>query len=100
MLSGKTKFVYLKMLYILKQKEIRIESVIIDNERAVIDALNSVFPCVFNHLCFFHFNKNIYKNIQTMGLAVDYYEELMFRYQMKRFICMTFLENDLIPIFF
>lgn len=100
MLTNKTMFTYIKLFNILQQKGVKMKSVVMDNEKAVIGALKLVYPSVVINLCFFHFNQNIYKRIQKMGLAFDYYNDLMFKYQIKRFISLTFIENNKIPDFF
>jgi transposase-like protein len=46
--------------------------IITDFEKALINAINDVFPFVMHSACFFHFCQNIWRHIQKEGLSTIY----------------------------
>lgn len=65
--------------------------ILCDFEKASINALESIFPDVEVHGCFFHFSQSIYRKIVDLGLQHRYHNEPDFSLKIRCFSALAFL---------
>ena len=74
-------------------------TVMVDFEKEAINALENNFISVISG-CFFHLAQNIYRKVQTEGLAVNYREDNEFALKIKMLPSLAFVpEMDVIDSF-
>ena len=74
-------------------------SIMVDFEKASINSLESHFAASISG-CFFHLSKNIYRKIQTEGLASEYSQDMVYGIKLKMLASLAFVpENDVIDSF-
>ena len=101
LLQAKTEATYERMLFeLLKvEPELNPTSIMIDLEKAVMNALGDKFiACVSG--CFFHLAQSIYRRIQSDGLATAYQLDRDLALKLKMLPCLSFVpEIDVIDCF-
>lgn len=71
--------------------------IITDFEMATINACSRVFDDSCHKCCFFHFTQNIWKQIQKLGLAVEYGKNSDFALRIRHLFALAFLSPNEIP---
>ena len=66
-------------------------SVIIDFERAALNALDTVYPATEKKGCLFHLSKAIYRRVQSEGLQPDYENNVQFRTNIRSLAALAFV---------
>ena len=75
-------------------------SVMIDFERACINAIPNVFPQATVLGCLFHLCKSVYRHVQSLGLQEQYLVDEEFRVNIKMIPALAFVPpDDIIPAF-
>ncbi|PKC05516.1 hypothetical protein RhiirA5_420830 [Rhizophagus irregularis] len=74
--------------------------IITDFEQAVINATQSEFPDSIHKGCFFHFCQNIWRKIQSEGLAIEYGNDEDFSLKLRHLTALAFLPPSEIPAAF
>ena len=101
LLQAKTEETYERMLSeLLKlESELNPTSIMVDFEKAAINALESNFlACVYG--CFFHLTQSIYRRIQANGPATTYQHDRDFALKLRMLPCLAFVpEIDVIDCF-
>ena len=67
------------------------ETIIIGFEIAVLNVLTEIFPNPKIRGCWFHFNQNIFRKAQELGLQNMYQSDKEFCKQLKLFSCLAFV---------
>ena len=65
------EMIFQSIFFILTQNNlysITFESLITDDEKALLKAAKKIFPIKNNYICLYHFKKDIFNNARTMGL--------------------------------
>uniref|UniRef100_A0A914I467 MULE transposase domain-containing protein n=1 Tax=Globodera rostochiensis TaxID=31243 RepID=A0A914I467_GLORO len=66
-------------------------TLVIDFEKAEMNAFERLIPGIATHGCYFHFNQSIWRQIQNLGLSGFYLENAEFRSSLKCFAALAFL---------
>ena len=74
--------------------------IITDFEQAVINATKSEFSDFIHKGCFFHFYQNLWRKIQSEGLASEYGNNEDFSIKLRHLTALTFLPPSEIPTAF
>ena len=75
-------------------------NVMIDCERASMNAIKNLFPTANLYKCFFHLCHNMYRVVIGFGLKTSYSEDENFAQQIRTLLIFAFLPTtDVIPIF-
>jgi len=74
--------------------------IITDFEQAVINATRSEFPDSTHKCCFFHLCQNLWKRIQSEGLANEYSSDENFSIKLRHITALAFLPPSEIPAAF
>jgi len=64
---------------------------IVDFEKAVINSLSNVFVGTRVRACWFHFNQNLFRKVQDLGLQKAYYANVKFRNNVKLLVSLAFV---------
>ncbi|XP_040575190.1 uncharacterized protein asrij isoform X1 [Lepeophtheirus salmonis] len=93
LLPNKNEVTYIKLLTILKciNKSLCPETLMMDFEKTIINAFQTVFPLTGMTGCLFHMSKNIYRHIVNLGLNLRYSKDVDFNLKMKCFTALAFL---------
>jgi hypothetical protein len=67
------------------------KSIMLDFEKAAINAVSKWFPLTFIMLCYFHLCQNLWKNVQNKGLVTGYSECVDIRKNFKMLKCLAFV---------
>ena len=91
--KDKTELTYRKIFSTLKEHypSLQPETIMIDFERASINAIEQNFPTAELQGCFFHFGQAIWRQIQGLGLQHRYQNEDEFGVIMKQFRALAFV---------
>lgn len=74
--------------------------VILDFERASINAVNNVFKDAAVHGCFFHFCQNIWRHVQAVGLQSQYTEDENCSINIRKLMALALVPvNDVVKAF-
>ena len=68
--------------------------VILDFERATINAVRIVFKDSSIHGCFFHFCQNIWRHVQAVGLQSKYADDLNFAVNIRMLMALALVPTD------
>ncbi len=102
LLPNKTQISYtstLRQLHII-HPNLHPNTVLIDFELAIKNALETVFPGVDVSGCYFHFTRNIWKKIQQNGLQERYQQEPGFVTEVRMIAALAFVPgNDVDQVF-
>ena len=74
--------------------------IITDFEQAVINATRSEFPDSIHKGCFFHLCQNLWRKIQSEGLAIEYGNNEDFSIKLRYLTALAFLPPSEIPAAF
>jgi hypothetical protein len=72
LLSSKTENINKTLFEYVKNEGINIESVVVDLECALKNALEKVFPTLRVFYCNFHFGQCVWRRLQSLGLSGKY----------------------------
>lgn len=100
--KDKTEVTYNKIFSTLKEHNplLNPASIMIDYERAALNALTQNFPNAEIQGCFFHFGQSIWRHIQAHGLQQRYQNDEEFAVILKQFRALAFVPAiDVIPIY-
>ena len=100
--KNKTETVYTRIFSTLKEHNSNLDpnTIMVDYEKAAINALSTTFPCTEIQGCYFHFGQAIWRHIQALGLQQRYKNEEEFSICMKQFRALAFLPiEDVILIY-
>ncbi|XP_067619862.1 uncharacterized protein [Eurosta solidaginis] len=70
--------------------------VIMDFEKAAINSVKNSFPEALVHGCFFHFSKNIWRHIQSIGLQTSYKNCSIFAMNLKYLLALAFVPEEMV----
>jgi len=74
--------------------------IITDFEKAAINAIHNIFPECVQKGCFFHLAQNVWRKIQSCGLATAYGTDEHFSLQLRYIPALAFLQpNEIITAF-
>ncbi|CAF1296683.1 unnamed protein product [Adineta steineri] len=102
LLPGKKQILYKNMFKELKNLVPDFDplNVMIDFERASMNAIKNLFPTTVLNGCFFHLCQNVYRSVTRLGLKTLYGENENFAQQMRCLPALAFLPIlDIIPTF-
>ncbi|KAF7686100.1 hypothetical protein CDIK_3150 [Cucumispora dikerogammari] len=96
-MANKTEALYLKVLSkIADLTTIKPNMVLLDFERALINAVSKIYLEAEVNLCFFHFSQAIWRKIQQHGLCTIYKTGSENSFDLKRLLALSFLrEGDI-----
>ena len=100
--KDKTELTYNQIFATLKEHNPSLNpaSIMIDFERAALNALTQNFPNAEIQGCFFHFGQAIWRHIQALGLQQRYQNEEEFAVILKQFRALAFVPViDVIPCY-
>ena len=101
LLTKKDELTYRKIMRKLVELEPELDPsyIMVDFEKAAINAFEYQFLAVLTG-CFFHFSQNVYRKIQSFGLASLYMEDQDFPLRMRMLPSLAFVpEHDVIDCF-
>ncbi len=100
LLQRKTEDQYVKALNQLKQQNPCLEpsEVVVDFEKAPINAFLTVFPKVQVRGCFFHFAQANWRKVQELGLAQLYNTDTRARLFIKSFVALALIPPSDVPL--
>ena len=92
-LLGKKQGLYKTMLQEIKNLASNFDqpNVMVDFERASMNAIKNLFPTTTLHGCFFHLCQNVYRSVTQNGLKTLYGENEKFSQQIQTLPALTFL---------
>ena len=70
---------------------LRPKTIMIDFEKAAINALKAVFPATLQRGCFFHFCQNLYRSITGHGLKEKYENDPEFALKIRMLSALAFV---------
>ena len=93
LLQNKTQEQYIRVLNQLRNLNALLtpREVIVDFEKASINAFKAVFPSVSVKGCFFHFSQANWRKIQDLGLSSIYRDEETVRTTIKSFVSLALI---------
>ncbi|XP_043267660.1 uncharacterized protein [Venturia canescens] len=96
LLPGKSEVVYREMLdqLINIQADLSPSTVLIDMERAAVQAFLGTFPDVSIRFCNFHFNQSVYRKVMTYNLKSVYDTDEIFAKKIKLLAALAFVPID------
>ena len=106
LMARKSREAYKKLFRVLKDKaienQVHLEPqfITIDFESGLIPAINSEFPSVEIHGCYFHFCQAIHRKIRHVGLALSYQENPQIRLTTRMLMALAFLPSNMIHLGF
>lgn len=74
--------------------ELNPKCIITDFEKAAINAVSQIFPQCIQKGCFFHLGQNIWRKIQSCGLATQYGNDENFSFKLRIIPALAFLPPD------
>ena len=100
--KNKNESTYREIFYCLKELDVTLNprSIMLDFERAAINAVSQYIPDAELQGCFFHFGQAIWRHIQPYGLQQCYQNEEEFAVVVKQFQALAFVPSiDVIPCY-
>lgn len=100
--ANKQQKTYNKILKILKQKQpnLKPSHIVVDFERAAINAASNNFNKAQVHGCFFHLGQNIWRHVQQCGLQTNYAEDNEFAKNVRMLMALALVPvEDMIIAF-
>ena len=100
LLTGKSELLYKKMLRELKDAalniglELKPQELVIDFEKAVMNAFKFHWPNIRIIGCFFHLASNFYKKVCNVGLKTQYDEDEKIKTWVKKVTCLALVPID------
>lgn len=74
--------------------------ILIDFEKAIINAINATMPNTIVSGCYFHLTQSLWRNVQTKGLVSLYDQEKSVRLVIRRLMALPFVpKNQTIKVF-
>jgi hypothetical protein len=73
---------------------------ITDFEKAAINAVSNIFPQCIQKSCFFHLGQNLWRKIQSCGLATQYGSDEDFSLKLRNIPALAFLPPEEIKLAF
>ena len=70
------------------------QSVLVDYERAAVNALQNAFPQTNVKGCFFHLSQNIYRKVQSNGLQEQYGSDADVNLHIRMIAALAFVKED------
>jgi hypothetical protein len=102
LVPNKSEAAYIRLLEALKsiKPNLRPDSIMVDFDRAAINAFLQQFPQSTVHGCFFHLSQGIWRQIQQAGLQVRYSQDAEFALQLPLLPALAFVPpNDVVDAF-
>ena len=100
--KNKTEVTYNQIFSTLKESDTSLQpdTIMIDFERAALNALTQNFPTAVLQGCYFHFGQAIWRQIQALGFQLRYQCDEEFAVVMKPFRALAFVPKiDVIPCY-
>ena len=99
LLQSKTQTDYERVLRKLLELENMLAptSILMDFEKAIIQAAQAVFPAAALKGCLFHLGQSLWRKIQSEGLVTHYWENEAIRMFMKMLLALSFIPTEDIP---
>lgn len=100
--TNKKQKTYEKILTILKGMESNLNptNVILDFEKAAINAVQTVFDGSNVRCCFFHFTQNVWRHVQDVGLQSIYSDNIDFAIHIKMLMALALVPvEDVVSVF-
>ncbi|KAF7684959.1 hypothetical protein CDIK_4292 [Cucumispora dikerogammari] len=93
-MTNKIEVLYLKVLSkIADLTTIKPNMVLLDIERALINAVSKIYLEAEVNLCFFHFSQSIWRKIQQLGFSTIYKTGSENPFDLKRILALSFLRK-------
>ena len=102
LLPNKTENTYERLFMAIKEQvpAFKPESVLLDFEKATMNAINKVYPNASLLGCLFHLGQSHYRKIVDLGLKTEYDSNGEFNRLMKKFTALAFLPpQDVVEAF-
>lgn len=102
LLPNKTEETYIRLLEEVKKLKPNLspQTVMLDFEKASVNAFHSSFPSIEIRGCFFHFSQSLWRKIQSAGLQTRYSEDADFSLEIRKLAALAFVpEVDVIDCF-
>ena len=102
LLPNKTTETYVRLFQKLKElkPDLNPQDVMIDFEKAAMNALERVFPQVHVSGCFYHFSQSVYRKIQSEGLQRMYSTDAEFAIKCRMIAALAFVpQNHVVEAF-
>lgn len=102
LLPSKTEECYIRFLRALKNLEhaVNPSTIMIDFERAMVNAITVEFPAAIHRGCFFHFCQCLYRNIQSNGLKKRYDSDPEFAIKIRMLSALAFVPTSQVVKYF
>lgn len=96
LLPNKTQATYSRLFRELKtlRPRLRPTTIMVDFERAAINAIQEEFPDVRIRGCFFHFTQCLWRNMQGAGLQQIYTEDANFALHLRQLAALAFVPEE------
>ena len=94
--KNKTEVTYNQIFSTLKERDpsLQPDMIMIDFERAALNALTQNFPTAVLQGCYFHFGQAIWRPIQALGFQLRYQCDEEFAVVMKQFRALAFVPEN------
>ncbi|KAG8180604.1 hypothetical protein JTE90_018222 [Oedothorax gibbosus] len=102
LLPSKSEAIYKKLFNAIKSlnPQLNPQTILLDFERAAMNAFLASFPTASVRGCFFHFSQAIWRKIQAIGLQAKYANDGDFALEIRQLAAMAFLPpQDVISSF-
>ena len=70
---------------------VRINAIITDYERGIINAVETDYPYWTHYGCYFHYTKALYRKVQELGLSVDYRRNRLLKFFFRKIMSLPFI---------
>ncbi|XP_022160646.1 uncharacterized protein LOC111032207 [Myzus persicae] len=96
LLPNKTETTYVNFYNALKtlNESLNPKSIMVDFEKAAINAIQSVFTNTSVRGCFFHLSQSIWRRLQNLGFQNRYMEDSEFALQIRMMAALTFVPEE------
>ncbi|XP_060882085.1 uncharacterized protein LOC132953747 [Metopolophium dirhodum] len=96
LLPNKTETTYVNFYNALKtlNESLNPKSIMVDFEKAAINAIQSVFTNTSVRGCFFHLSQSIWRRLQNLGFQKRYMEDSEFALQIRMMAALSFVPEQ------
>ena len=101
LMCEKSEAAYTHMLRVVREKVAEEHpgcafrgTVMMDAERAAMNAFKEVFPMKRTQICFFHHSQSVWRKTQSLGLAGRYNEDAEFALKVRTLSALAFLPEE------
>lgn len=93
LLPNKMESTYCRLFEALKsiKPELNPDTIMIDFEKAAMNAISKTFPVTKIRGCFFHFTQSVWRHVQQAGLQQKYTEDSEFALQIRMMTALSFV---------